>query len=109
MDTQGWSDIAYQIAIDQDANTYALRGMRYRSAANGDMETNLEWGAVLLVLAIGEQPSPKMIKATNKRLAIYRELMDNYEKVVGHQDVRPEPTQCPGKQVMDLIHSGKIK
>lgn len=101
-----WSDIAYQIAIDQDGNTYGLRGLRYRSAANGDRDTNLLYGAFLLVVAIGEEPSPAAIKAVRGRVAAHRSLFDSSRLIVGHRDIRPEPTQCPGDLVGDLIDAG---
>jgi hypothetical protein len=108
MDVKEWSDIAYQIAIDQDGSVYQLRGMRFRSAANGDRTVNELYGAILLVLAIGEKPSRAMIHTTNQKLISYKTFYPHLGNVYGHQDVRPEPTQCPGPLVMDLIHSGRI-
>src|SRR6266542_3002954 len=61
MDVRGWSDIAYQIAIDQAGRAWTLRGLTTRSAANGDVDTNTRFGAVLLVLAPGEDPSRAMV------------------------------------------------
>lgn len=105
MDTNGWSDIAYQLAFDQHGNTYGLRGLRYRSGANGDTDVNERYGAFLLVLAIGEQPTPAMIAAVTKKVGRFFHLFPDAARVVGHLDVRPEPTACPGPAVMRLIHS----
>jgi hypothetical protein len=109
MDTNGWSDIAYQVAVDQSGNTYRLRGFRTQSGANGGTEVNETYGALLLVLAIGETPTPAMVAAVRRRVARFRELYPKGTRIVGHQDVRPEPTSCPGPAVMGLIHAGKFR
>ena len=109
MDTHGWSDIAYQEAIDQDGNTYVLRGLWKQSAANGDSDTNTDNGAILLVLAPGEKPTAKMLAALRRRIKRHREAFPRSTKVYGHNEVRPEPTACPGPIVQDLINRKVIK
>jgi hypothetical protein len=106
MDTNKWSDIAYQIAVDQQGNTYGLRGLRYRSAANGDPDVNARYGAFLLVAAVGEQPTPALVRTVRARVAAHRNLFPESRHIVGHRDVRPEPTACPGDRIMSLIASG---
>lgn len=109
MDDLGWSDIAYQEAIDQDGNTYVLRGLWKQSAANGDTDVNTDNGAILLVLAPGEQPSRAMLATLRRRIARHREAFPRSRTIYGHQDVRPEPTACPGPIVQDLIDRKIIK
>lgn len=109
METHGWSDIAYQLAVDQRGNVYRLRGLRTQSGANGDTEQNETYGAFLLVLAIGEKPTPAMVAATQRRIARFREVFPKGTRIVGHQDIRPEPTSCPGPAVMGLIHAGRFR
>lgn len=106
MDTHGWSDIAYQEAIDQLGNVYALRGLRVQSAANGTSSLNERYGALLLVLAPGEQPSPAMIATVRKRITRHRILFPNSRQIVGHGQIRPEPTACPGPAVTAAIARG---
>lgn len=106
MDVHGWSDIAYQEAIDQDGNVYRLRGLRTQSGANGDESVNERYGALLLVLAPGEQPTEAMLTTVRRRIARHRDIFPNSERIVGHQDVRPEPTSCPGPAVMAAIRAG---
>lgn len=108
MDVNGWSDIAYQVAIDQDGNVYHLRGLRIQSAANGDTETNERYGAILLVLGIGENPSRAMLAAARRRIARHRDIFPRSRRIVGHKDIRPEPTACPGDKVMELLHDGEF-
>lgn len=109
MDDLGWSDIAYQEAIDQDGNVYVLRGLWTQSAANGNEDVNDDNGAILLVLAPGEHPTPKMVKMLRKRIARHREVFTRSTRLYGHNDVRPEPTACPGPIVQRLIDTGVLK
>ena len=50
LDGRGWSDIAYQVAVDQDGNRYELRGLANQSGANGDTAMNQQYGALLLIV-----------------------------------------------------------
>lgn len=109
MDDKGWRDIAYQEAIDQDGNVYALRGLRYQSAANGNETLNETYGALLLVLAPGEQPTPKMIAAVQRRIRRHRDLFPGSTRIVGHGQIRPGGTACPGPAVQSLINRGAFK
>ncbi len=109
MDTHGWSDIAYQQAVDQWGHRYRLRGFRHRSAANGNAGLNLTYCAILLVLAEGEEPSKKMIRATNRVLRRHRKRYPNHRLIVGHGAIRPGGTACPGPAVNRLIETGVIK
>lgn len=106
MDTNGWSDIAYQGAIDQEGRYYRLRGLRYRSAANGDTDLNRRFGALLLILGPGEQPSAKMVKRVKQRIKVHRRLFPRSRKVVGHGEIRPGGTTCPGAAISAAIAGG---
>lgn len=109
MNTHDWSDIGYQEAYDQDGNTYILRGLDVQSGANGDEAANKANGAVLLILAPGEQPTPAMIAAVRNGVGRHRALFRNSRGVKGHSDVRPEPTSCPGSVVLGLIRAGAFE
>ena len=108
MDSNGWSDIAYQAAIDQWGNRYRLRGKAYKSGANGNDTLNRRYGALLLILAPGEQPSAKMLKAVRKYHKGHRKLYPNSTKLVGHGAIRPGGTACPGPAVQALLKAGKL-
>lgn len=109
MDGLGWSDIAYQVAMDQDGNRYVLRGLRRQSAANGGSDVNEDNGAVLLVLAPGEQPTPAMIREVRRVVIRHRALFPLSRKLLGHNDVRPEPTACPGPIVAEHLAQGTFE
>ncbi len=108
MDDRGWSDIAYQLAFDQVGNRYELRGLRTQSGANGDTEPNETHGAFLLVLAPGEEPSDAMVDAVRQAVADHRRLFPRSTRIVGHSDIRPEPTACPGPAALAAIRAGRF-
>jgi hypothetical protein len=109
MDDKGWSDIAYQVAVDQDGNRYELRGLQDQSAANGDTDVNERFGAALLILAPGEQVSDAMAAEVQRVVAAHRRLFPNSDRVVGHSDIRPEPTACPGPIALAAIRAGDFE
>ncbi|GAA1605797.1 peptidoglycan recognition family protein [Kribbella karoonensis] len=106
MDTRGWSDIAYQIAVDQEGRAWTLRGMRTKSGANGDADVNDRYGAILLVLVTGEQPSAAMKATTRAVIADFRKLYPRGTAIRPHSAVRPEPTDCPGDPARAAIARG---
>lgn len=106
MDTRGWSDIAYQVAIDQDGNRWELRHLSVRSAANGDRDVNERFGAALLILAEDEQPTDEMVAGVRRLVVDFRHRYPHGTRIVGHRDIRPEPTECPGPAVTRLIRAG---
>jgi hypothetical protein len=105
----GWRDIAYSVAVDQAGRVWDLRGLDVRSAANGTAELNRVWLGVLLLLGPGEQPTAQMVAALRwLRNSLVLPRYPRAVKVVGHRDIRPEPTDCPGPAVTALIRSGAI-
>lgn len=109
MDSRGWSDIAYQEAVDQDGNVYRLRGFRTQSGANGDEDVNERFGALLLIVAPGETPTSAMIAAVRSRVARFADLYPKGSRIVGHGDIRPGGTECPGALVTSLIRRGAFR
>lgn len=100
MDGRGWSDIAYQAAVDQWGRVWELRGLANRSAANGGTDVNGTYGAVLLVLVQNEEPTAEMVAAVRRVVAEHRRLFPKSRQLVGHGDIRPGGwTDCPGPAV----------
>lgn len=102
MDDEGWSDIAYQVAVDQAGRKWLLRGLTVRSAANGNDDVNDRFGAILLVLAIGEQPTLAMRQSVRDVVQDFRTLYPDGTRIVPHSLIRPKPTDCPG----DIVRAG---
>lgn len=109
MDGRGWSDIAYQVAVDQAGRAWTLRGLRTQSGANGDNDVNERFGAILLVLGTGEHPSPAMLATTRGVIADARAIYPNCDEIKPHSAVRPEPTDCPGDIARGLIEAGAFE
>jgi hypothetical protein len=107
MDNRGWSDIAYQLAVDQAGRAWTLRGLNIRSGANGDATTNRLYGAFLLILAPGEKPSAAMIATTKGVILDFRQRFPKARlKPYGHKDVRAAGTDCPGPIAYAAINAG---
>lgn len=106
MDDNGWSDIAYQEAIDQAGRVYTLRGFGTKSGANGDSDVNARYGAILLVVGPGERPSRAMVRATRSRVAAFRRRYPNGRHVTTHGRIRPGGTACPGPVVSEMAAAG---
>lgn len=108
--SRNYSDIAYQVAFDQNGRVWELRGINRRSGANGGTQVNRTWGAALFLVGPGEEPSPSLLAAwrhwrNTRWLARYPRAA----AVRGHQDVRPGGgTACPGSIVQRLIDAGTL-
>lgn len=104
---RGWSDIAYQVAFDPSGRVWDCRGIKWRSAANGSDRGNDSYGAVLLLLGPGDPVTDDMLNAVRDwRRYKWLQRYPGATKVVGHQDIRPDPTACPGPASQALVASG---
>jgi hypothetical protein len=109
MDSRGWSDIAYQVAIDQAGRAWTLRGINIRSGANGDGTVNRKYGAILLILAPGEKMSAAMKATARAVVADYRKRDPKMPaKPTTHGAVRPGGTTCPGPIAAAAIAAGEL-
>lgn len=107
MDGRGWSDIAYQVAVDQAGRAWTLRGLHAQSGANGDNDVNERYGAILLVLVTGEEPSEAMKATVREVIADFRDIYgQDADAIRPHSAVRPEPTDCPGPAARAAIARG---
>jgi hypothetical protein len=107
---RGWSDIAYQVAVDQAGRKWNLRGLTTRSGANGDGPANEAYGAILLVVGDDEEPTGAMVQATQEVVRDWRRLYPKATEIQTHNAVRTrytgEGTDCPGTHVSKLIAAG---
>ena len=106
MDTRGWSDIAYQVAVDNAGRAWTLRGLRTQSGANGNNDLNERYGAILLVLIAGEQPSAAMSATVRGVIADFRKIYPKGTAIKPHSAVRPDGTDCPGDAARAAIARG---
>lgn len=104
---RGWSDCAYNVAIDAAGRVFDIRGIGHRSAANGDAAVNRTHGAVLLMLGRGDVPSQAMLDALRSwRRVVWLRRWPAATAVVGHRDLHQ--TACPGDVAYALVRSGRI-
>lgn len=96
MDDRGWSDIAYNLAVDQTGTLWTLRGLLTESGANGDNDVNHKFGAILGILGGDQEPSAEMIAGIRFGVSVWRKKYPQALKVVGHMDIRVGGTDCPG-------------
>jgi len=108
MDQRGWSDIAYQVAVDQAGRAWTLRGLRTQSGANGNNDLNERYGAILLVLVTGEQPTAAMKATTRGVIADFRRIFPRGTAIRPHSAVRPGGTDCPGPAARAAIARGEF-
>lgn len=114
MDSRGWSDIAYSVAVSQDGDVWTLRGLREQSGANGCNETNEAYVAILLILIAGEQPSEAMKASVRDVVADVRTIYGNdAAEIKPHSVVRrvceTGGTDCPGPAATAAIVRGDFE
>ena len=101
---QGWTDIAYNVAVDQRGKLWVLRGVSRQPGANGSTEANRAYGAILLLVGNSEQPSDAMIET----VLYAARLWD--ARYPGVKYLRPHSyftqTSCPGSAVRRLLNDG---
>ena len=103
----GWTDIAYQYAIDQAGRCFQLRGFEYRSAANGTADVNRRFGAVTFLIGTGDTPTVAAVEAFRAwRAHVWLPQYPRAVKVAGHRDLHA--TQCPGTALYRLVTSGAL-
>jgi hypothetical protein len=109
MDVRGWRDIAYQAAVDQAGRKWTLRGLNLQSGANGNETVNDAYGAILLIVGPGEEPSEAMKATTREVVAEFRRYFPAGTLIRPHSAVRPTGTDCPGDRVRACIARGDFE
>lgn len=108
VDDRGWNDIAYSHLVDQTGRVWCGRGVRVRSAANGATAANASHLAVCLIVAEDELVSPELVEATRRLVTYIRSEWPTAMQLVGHGDIRPTPTECPGPAIRSALRAGRL-
>ncbi|EDN05947.1 predicted protein [Histoplasma mississippiense (nom. inval.)] len=105
--TEGYSDIAYTLAVCQHGYVFEARGAKWRTGANGNAQLNRDHQSVLgLVGSDGDtQPSNQMIQGIKDAVTYLRQKGCGTE-VKGHRD--GYSTACPGGPLYKLLKDGKL-
>lgn len=104
METKGWADIAYNLAVDQRGRMWTLRGLLSESAANGNATVNDEWVAILGILGGDQAPTPQMLTGIRYGVSLTRARYPRATRIIGHRDVRS--TDCPGERLYAHVRAG---
>lgn len=101
----GYSAIAYQYVACPHGKVIEGRGAKHKNGANGkpdgQYDPNVPYGSILALIGMKEHPTDELLSAV---LAARKPL--GVVKLYTHNDVRPEPTACPGPDLTKWVHDG---
>lgn len=104
MDTQGWSDIAYNLCVCQHGYVYEGRGKGKGSAANGTSQANHDWYAICALVGQGDPQSAALDDGLADATATARSWGAG-SAVNGHRD--HISTECPGDTLYSKVKAGR--
>lgn len=107
---EGYSDVAYNLAVCRHGYVLEGRGAGHRTGANGNQPLNAEHYAVLVM--IGSEgdvnPTPEAVAATREAIQYLRtHAKPAGREIKGHRD--GYATSCPGGPLYDLVGHGKLE
>jgi hypothetical protein len=115
VNTRGWSDIGYNMAIDQAGRVWDLRGLSRvgaHCASDANPDANHEWIGVLFVLGDEERPTAEMIRAFQDfRWDVFLPRWPNRGSLTGHGRAPGVPgaqTSCCGPYAAAKILDGTL-
>ena len=116
VNTRGWSDIGYNLAIDQGGRVWMLRSTQWQGNRVGahcasvtNQRANHKYVGVLLIIGQSEPPSAKMVAAFQDWY--HNRFLPGWP---GRRDVRPHKrvpgalTNCCGTRATALIDNGTL-
>lgn len=110
VNVRGWADIGYNFAIDQAGRVWDLRGsgrVGAHAASAGNPDANREWIGVLHILGDEEEPTAAMVQAHwDFRRTVLLPRFPRATRDVGHGQVPGASTECPGREVLQLVQAG---
>lgn len=105
----GWADIAYNLAVDQNGDVWELRGIDRQSGANGGTTSNRHGQAILVLVGNGEAPTAECVAGIKDAVARIRAVHPSARTIRGHQQSPDASTACPGVHLMRLVRSGGLE
>lgn len=109
VNSKGYS-LGYNFAVFPDGSAYEIRGFDLRCAANGSQDVNRPGVAILLATPnVNTPPTDAMVQGVRGVISTTRTHVPQNLIINGHCDVRPEPTQCPGEYIYNMIYSGQFE
>ena len=115
---RGYS-LGYNSIIGPDGAEWEVRGMDYRSAANGCTAVNVPGYAIQVMMpSVSAQPTATQIAGLKAAIARVRAFVkargnNDHLELNGHRDVRPlcgnGGTACPGDPIYALLKAGQLE
>lgn len=106
MDSNGWSDIAYNILVCTHGYQYEGRGKGKGSAANGTTQANYDWYAICALVGEGDSQPQALIDGLTDAAATCRSWGAGNGST-GHRD--HYSTACPGDSIYGRVTRGEFK
>ena len=102
--TKGWAGgFAYNFAVGDTGTIFRGRGVNQAGATSGDIEDDgiPENKEALAAVWIGGAKS----RPSDAAYAAYERLIEssNLDRVIGHMEVKPRSTACPGPDLMAFV------
>lgn len=107
---EGYSDVAYNLAVCRHGFVLEGRGAGRRTGANGNQSLNAAHYAVLVMIGSegDTQPTAEAIAATKEAIQYLRtHFKPAGREIKGHRD--GFATSCPGGPLYDLVKSGRLE
>jgi Putative peptidoglycan binding domain len=106
MDSNGWSDVAYNLMVCIHGYVYEGRGKGVGSAANGSSQANHDWYAVCALVGEGDAQPAALIDGLQDAAAMCRDWGAGNGSC-GHRDLYS--TACPGDALYALVRDGAFQ
>lgn len=103
MDTQGWSDIAYNLIVCIHGYVFEGRGKGVGSAANGTSQANHDWYAICALVGKGDAQPAALIDGLQDAAVMCRDWGAGSAST-GHRD--HIATECPGDELYSHVQAG---
>jgi len=108
--SEGWSDVAYNLAVCRHGFVLEGRGAGRRTGANGNQPLNAAHYAILVMIGSegDTEPTSEAIAATKEAIQYLRtHSKPAGREIKGHRD--GYATECPGGPLYDYVTSGRLE
>lgn len=111
VNTRGWADIGYNIAISQNGTAWWAAGKKKAAhcASKSNPTANARHVGILLIIGNSERPTAAMVTTLNRVIAEVQAEFPGARTILGHREVPGASTACPGTVILGMIHDGTIR
>ena len=105
MDTQGWSDIAYNLAVCEHGHIFEGRGKEKGSGANGTSDANHNYQSICALVGENDPQPTALLDGIADAVAMIRSWGAGSAQK-GHRDF--VSTACPGNALYNHMKAGRF-